>query len=928
MSQFTTAAGRCCWCVVLLLYSGSAVADSFALCQRTAAEQPDSYDAALCFYRTATNDGNWTGASQALNKAMQRYPQIPWYRLVYGYVLASKGDTRATIEFETAAGAFAQSGELQGELLARANLRIRYFENGNLDKANSEYSRIRDIGELTEDAEFRVRALVVQGRHLIDTKSDLNAANGALTKAETLAHDNLPYFLRREILNELGQLNTTFGNYPKAIDYFRAFRLLADKNNDLTGIALAQTNIANTMLELHQVSPAEVLFQNLITAAELASKNAAAAQALSLELFSSRVLAEVHAASSPAMALRLTGNCIDRAEDAELFWQKSQCLWVQAFALAQSDPDRATKTIDQAVKTMLIAANEDHAQMSFAWRYLMRIHWQTQHRAQSINSALRALDAMEALRAAQPTGHSRSSVFSAWTQDYRWLIGRLLADAGSMESDSERRERIALAVSVGERMRARNLLESLASAEKTNATETNADIAAQISQINLQLFNATPDNAKLLQLQLNELERQEATQRGVATLPIADFRLGELQAALKSNEVALIMHIAREKSDLDLEDGDSWIVSIERNSVRLYSLPSASYLLRAATALRSPNKTISEQFAYGLYQRLFAPAMAELSTGIEHLIIVPDAPLQAFPFAALSASATYAPITIDRKLSITPSLATWLRFRNRTRSQLPPRSLVVAEPDLTSYGEESSDLQVWQGAQSVSLTALPAARSEAKAILNLLPRSTIWLSTQSSEAALKRVDRSEFGILHFAAHALVDDENAEHSALLLSPGNEIEDGLFQVREISRTPLNGQLVVLASCQSALGRDIRGEGVISLTRAFLAAGAGAVIGTLWPVRDDWSAELMQRFYTHLSDGLTAADALSRAQTLMHLAGYPTEAWSAFVVHGDGNWQIDPSTSTSSTIQWAAAAALLLAVFFGFFWQTRRNFRKTDV
>ena len=114
--------------------------------------------------------------------------------------------------------------------------------------------------------------------------------------------------------------------------------------------------------------------------------------------------------------------------------------------------------------------------------------------------------------------------------------------------------------------------------------------------------------------------------------------------------------------------------------------------------------------------------------------------------------------------------------------------------------------------------------------------------------------RADFGLLHFAAHAVADEERPERSAVLLAPGGAAEDGLLQSREIVDLPLDGRVVVLSACRSAGGSVLRGEGVLSLARAFFQAGSPAVVGSLWPLRDDETATLFESFYRHLARGLS--------------------------------------------------------------------------
>src|SRR6185295_10539796 len=115
------------------------------------------------------------------------------------------------------------------------------------------------------------------------------------------------------------------------------------------------------------------------------------------------------------------------------------------------------------------------------------------------------------------------------------------------------------------------------------------------------------------------------------------------------------------------------------------------------------------------------------------------------------------------------------------------------------------------------------------------------------------------------------------------------DGFLRLHDIYRMRLNADLVVLSGCETALGKNLRGEGIVGLTHGFFHAGSSQVLASLWPVRDRATAELMQRFYRGLfKGGLPAATALRQAQISMwkERPWRDPYFWAAFVLQGD--WQ----------------------------------------
>jgi CHAT domain-containing protein len=186
----------------------------------------------------------------------------------------------------------------------------------------------------------------------------------------------------------------------------------------------------------------------------------------------------------------------------------------------------------------------------------------------------------------------------------------------------------------------------------------------------------------------------------------------------------------------------------------------------------------------------------------------------------------------------------------------------------------------------------------------------------ASEAALKKANLERFSLLHFATHAVAYEEWPERSSVVLAPGSEAEDGLLQSREIVELPFDGCIVILAACQSADGSVLRGEGVMSLARAFFQAGSPAVVGSLWPLRDDEAAFIFDALYRHLAAGSTLGAALRGAQRDAIGAGRPADAWAGLVVIGDGS--VVPFRDGARTARpWVLSLALGGALLAGLGW-----------
>jgi len=188
------------------------------------------------------------------------------------------------------------------------------------------------------------------------------------------------------------------------------------------------------------------------------------------------------------------------------------------------------------------------------------------------------------------------------------------------------------------------------------------------------------------------------------------------------------------------------------------------------------------------------------------------------------------------------------------------------------------------------LEPLPASMSEVDTALKIAGPSAVGLlGADATEGAFKRQPLEQFEIIHLAVHAFADPRQPRRGALLFAPAKSPdEDGFLQPREIVRLPIKARLVVLSACNTTVGRSLGQEGVSNLARAFLSAGATAVLATSWSVSDTASGSLLTEFYRNLTEGKQVAVALREAKlALLRRFGpnvLPTVA--AFQVIGNGN------------------------------------------
>jgi CHAT domain-containing protein len=197
------------------------------------------------------------------------------------------------------------------------------------------------------------------------------------------------------------------------------------------------------------------------------------------------------------------------------------------------------------------------------------------------------------------------------------------------------------------------------------------------------------------------------------------------------------------------------------------------------------------------------------------------------------------------------------------------------------------------------LRALPAASDEARAVGALVggAAATVLIGAAATEAAVKKQPLREYRVLHFAVHGIPSTRFPARSALLVQPADG-EDGLLQAREILGLRLRAGLVTLSACDTGSGSLQEQEGVASLVRPFLAAGARSVVANLWAADDQFSLSLMREFYGALAAGADVGESLRRAKLqMLELFGPEVAAklLSGLLVYGDSATTIANGSQT---------------------------------
>ncbi len=223
------------------------------------------------------------------------------------------------------------------------------------------------------------------------------------------------------------------------------------------------------------------------------------------------------------------------------------------------------------------------------------------------------------------------------------------------------------------------------------------------------------------------------------------------------------------------------------------------------------------------------------------------------------------------------------------------------------------------------------ARRELRAIGVLAGenQSSLYLKHDATRQNLRNLDLSQFRILHLATHGVLDSSHPELSGLIFSTVNaegQPLDGFVGLADIYKLRAPVSLVVLSACDTALGRDMRGEGLVGVTRGFMYAGASSVVASLWKVEDEATSEIMKLFYANmLQRGMPPAAALRAAQNSIREQPQWSSPyyWASFTFQGDYNQIIKaaPTQAVPENQRLIVVAALGVALAALAWWLFRR-------
>jgi CHAT domain-containing protein len=485
---------------------------------------------------------------------------------------------------------------------------------------------------------------------------------------------------------------------------------------------------------------------------------------------------------------------------------------------------------------------------------------------------------------------------------------------------------VAGAFEVSERARARAILDELAEARAKIRIGVDPALLGRQAELETRLAWLDQHRTKA---EADPLAGEIQSVNAELAVIEANIRTGSPKyASLSKPPIESLAAVQREILDEDtallaysLGEERSYLWLIRRGSVETRELPAKKEIERLAHAVidsfsqapqRAKAAALDRAFSQ-LGRAVLGPVAGAL--GKDRLLIVADGALQRVPFAALPVPSPLGgverPLLFDHEIVNLPSASVLALLRQETANRArPPKTVAVLGDGVYNRDDKRlpeavrraprvapaaplGDLE--RSARDLGIAGfdrLPASKEEADAILRLVPpgQGLEALGFDANRQLATSRELAQYQVVHYATHAVADLPHPELSGIVLSlfdSAGRSQNGFLRAYEIYNLNLPVDLVVLSACRTAVGPEIRGEGLSGLTRGFMYAGAPRVLVSLWNVSDKGTARLMERFYRNLlRQGMRPAAALRAAQLemLQDAAWKAPYYWAGFILQGE--------------------------------------------
>jgi CHAT domain-containing protein/tetratricopeptide (TPR) repeat protein len=736
--------------------------------------------------------------------------------------------------------------------------------------------------------------------------------------------------------NNLADLYSDLGDYDKALSHWQEALALARTTGDKTREARTLNNLGTANLRLGQFEQAGKYFEQALALAHAGKDVEAEVMTLSNQAFLALRTRKPSQALEPAQKALALAKGTGEPEAFAHYVLGCTYRDLKRWGEAQRELEEADEIYRQRDQVL----READIELAMA-----RVARGGHHLDDALTRVRSALAKVESARSRVVSQDLRASFSAARHDFYDLLIDTLMArglSAEALQASERARARILLEVLQEAETDARQGADpELVNRERNLRDELNARESHRIDLLKRErpAPAGLAEARKKIDETLEELQRVEASLResspryAALTQP-QPLTVAEIQTQVLDGKALLLEYALGEtKSFL-------WLVGpgkletftlpgrerIESVARRYYELVTARNGLRSGETIPAWKARIkvsdrqARRVGAELSSLILGPVEKQL--GDRPLLVVAEGALQYVPFSALPLSNSGAPLISRHEIVVLPSATALAALRRELKGRKPaPQELAIfadpvfqasdprlKAPHLGSQGQVDRSAAALQpprlrsasepeagrdsGIDVSNLRRLPSSRQEAETIAALVPSGKVFkaLGFAASKAAVTGGGLDGFRKLHFATHGLLDSQHPELSGLVLSeydPQGHQQDGVLRLNDIYNLHLDADLVVLSACRTALGKEVRGEGLIGLTRGFMYAGAARVLASLWSVEDKATAVLMGKLYRGmLQKGLTPAAALRQAQ--LEMARDPKRKspyyWAGFSLQGE--------------------------------------------
>lgn len=861
-------------------------------------------------------------------------------------LLAMSQYEKAQANFEQALELRRELGDTLGERAALSNLGNVFMSLGQYEAARRNYEHalqiIRTIGDRKGEGTVRTNLGVIYW-HLSDYGRALAAQNQALA----ISREFKDRQSEANVLNNMGLIYWAQGELERALELFEQTRAVRRDLGNKLGEAITLANLGNVHTDMGDADAARRFYeQSLVLMREVGNRNYEGATILNIGEMYRLQRQFARALENFREALRITREVKDRRGEARSLsnmgntfletgeYEAAGVSHAQALAIARDIKDPSSEASALYGLSRLALKRGELAKA--------RLH---------ATAACDLIEEVRTRIGTEESRASYFATAQRYYEHYIDVLMRMHAEAPRGDFDAEafrvserKRARSLLEVLNEGRVKAGRVDPELSRREGSLRELLNAKARRRIELLNGSRDEETLETiSKEITELLRELEqvrakiRRSSPQYAALTQP-SPLNIKEVQRQLDPNTLLL---------EYSLGDETSYGWAVTRDSKMSFKLPSrvtveaaAKQFFKLVTArTKEPFDTESIRLtrvgkadaaypaaAEKLGRMLLGPAARRLKG--KRLLIVADGALQFVPFAALAqpdvgsalrrGRSVPTPLIVGHEIVSLPSASVLAIMRREADSGVrttrgvavfadpvfdkdDPRvragrggaaanaaNSCIAESDA---GQRLRRATLGSDVENVELPRLPCTRQEAEAIAALAPPGSIQvMDFDASRQAILSSDLRNYRIIHIATHGLLDTANPELSSVVLSLVDEHgnpQNGFLRLHDIYNLDLPVEMVVLSSCQSALGKDIKGEGLLGMTRGFMYAGARRLVVSLWEVSDVGASELMSDFYRGmLKEGRRPPAALREAQIKMWRDGRwkAPYYWAGFILQGE--------------------------------------------